>query len=98
VTGVIAKARWLILATGILHKTHIPLWPGKERYKGTLHHSADWSEDTNVKGRRVVVMGAGATSVQIVQELAKEASHRTILLRRPSYCLPMGQRTWTEEE
>jgi cation diffusion facilitator CzcD-associated flavoprotein CzcO len=98
VTGVIATAQWLILATGILHKTHLPLWPGKERYEGTMYHSSDWPEDTNFKAKRVAVIGAGATSVQIVQELAKQASHLTLLMRRPSYCLPMGQRSWTEEE
>lgn len=93
-----ATARWLILATGLLHRTHLPQWEGMQDYKGVIRHSGEWPEETNVKGKRVAVIGAGATSVQIVQELAKEASHLTLLMRRPSYCLPMGQRNWTEEE
>ncbi|KAJ4375304.1 hypothetical protein N0V83_002390 [Neocucurbitaria cava] len=93
-----ARAKFLILATGLLHRTHLPQWPGQEKYKGIIHHSGAWPEETSVKGKKVAVIGAGATSVQIVQELAKEASHLTVLMRRPSYCLPMGQRTWTEEE
>lgn len=96
--GMMARARWLILATGLLHKTHLPDWPGQQEYTGVIRHSGEWPEETSVKGKRVAVIGAGATSVQIVQELAKEASHLTVLMRRPSYCLPMGQRIWTEEE
>jgi len=95
---VTARARWLVLATGLLHKPYIPSWPGKERYKGVLQHSAEWNEATSVKGKRVAVIGAGATSVQIIQELGKEAAQLTLLMRRPSYCLPLGQRTWSSEE
>ncbi|CAO2654367.1 Nn.00g111000.m01.CDS01 [Neocucurbitaria sp. VM-36] len=93
-----ARAKFLILATGLLHRTHLPQWPDREKYKGIVHHSGAWPEDTSVKGKKVAVIGAGATSVQIVQELAKEASHLTVLMRRPSYCLPMGQRNWNEDE
>jgi cation diffusion facilitator CzcD-associated flavoprotein CzcO len=93
-----ARAKWLILASGLLHRTHTPQFPGLEKYKGVVHHSGAWPEDTSVKGKKVAVIGAGATSVQIVQELAKEADELTMLLRRPSYCIPMGQRKWTKEE
>ncbi|KNG45057.1 hypothetical protein TW65_08128 [Stemphylium lycopersici] len=97
-SGATASDRWLILATGLLHKTHVPLWPGKETYKGVIRHSGDWPEDTSVKGKKVAVVGAGATSIQIVQELGKQAAKLTVLVRRPSYCLPIGQRTLTEAE
>jgi cation diffusion facilitator CzcD-associated flavoprotein CzcO len=97
-TGMKAKARWLVLATGLLHRTHFPDFPGLKDFKGVVHHSGAWPEDTNVKGKRVAVIGAGATSVQIVQELAKEVDQLTMLMRRPSYCLPMHQRKWTVEE
>jgi cation diffusion facilitator CzcD-associated flavoprotein CzcO len=96
--GIKAQAQFIILATGLLHKAHTPKWPSREKYKGDLHHSGEWRDDINVKGKKVAVIGSGATSVQIVQELAKEASQLTVLLRRPSYCLPMRQRTWTEQE
>ncbi|KAF2008476.1 FAD/NAD(P)-binding domain-containing protein [Aaosphaeria arxii CBS 175.79] len=93
-----ARARWLILGTGLLHRTHTPNFPGIENYKGIVHHSGAWPEETSVKGKKVAVIGAGATAVQIVQELGKEASQLTHLIRRPSYCLPMGQRAFTVEE
>ncbi|KAF2477733.1 FAD/NAD(P)-binding domain-containing protein [Lindgomyces ingoldianus] len=96
--GETASARWLILATGLLHRRHYPEFPGLKGYKGVIHHSGFWPEDLSVKGKKVAIIGAGATSVQIVQELAKEAGQLTMLMRRPSYCLPMGQRKFTEEE
>jgi cation diffusion facilitator CzcD-associated flavoprotein CzcO len=96
--GLMARAQFLILGTGLLHKAHLPEWPGRENFKGVVTHSGEWLDDLNVKGKKVAVVGAGATSVQIVQELAKEASQLTVLLRRPSFCIPMGQRNWTEEE
>jgi cation diffusion facilitator CzcD-associated flavoprotein CzcO len=97
-TGITARARYLILATGLLHKTHVPEWPGKDNYKGVVVHSGEWDDEIDVTGKRVAVIGAGATSVQIVQELGKTASHLTVLMRRPSYCLPMGQRAFTRDE
>ncbi|KAF2025437.1 FAD/NAD(P)-binding domain-containing protein [Setomelanomma holmii] len=97
-TGQTASASFLILATGLLHKSHLPEWKGRETYKGTIMHSSEWLQDTDVKGKRVAVIGAGATSVQIVQELGKIASELTLLLRRPSYCLPISWRSWTKEE
>lgn len=96
--GLRARARWLVLCTGLLHRTHLPEWEGLEKYRGLVCHSGAWEEGTSVRGKRVALIGAGATSVQIVQELGKEAEHLTVLLRRPSYCLPMGQRAWTAEE
>ena len=97
-SGACARARFLILASGLLHKTHLPTWTGMHKYKGVIRHSGEWDEPTNVTGKRVAVIGAGATSVQIVQELGKTASHLTLLMRRPSYCLPMGQRAWSKDE
>ena len=93
-----AQARWLILCTGLLHRRFVPEWDGAQEYKGILCHSTGWDENTSVKEKKVAVIGAGATSVQIVQELGKEADQLTVLMRRPSHCLPMAQRSWTKEE
>jgi cation diffusion facilitator CzcD-associated flavoprotein CzcO len=96
--GLAARAQFLILCTGLLHKAHMPEWPGRETYKGVVTHTGAWLEHLDVKGKKVAIIGSGATSVQVVQEIAKEVSQLTVLLRRPSFCLPMGQRTCTEEE
>lgn len=97
-TGVTARAQFLILATGLLHKAHMPQWPGQEKYQGLLRHSGDWPESTDVTGKKVAVIGAGATAVQIIQELGKSASQLTVLMRRPSYCIPMRNRPIGELE
>ena len=96
--GHVAEAKYLISATGLLHRTYTPDFPGLQNYKGEIHHSGAWPEDFDPKGKKVAIIGAGATAVQITQELGKEADELTVFLRRPSYCLAMKQRKWTEEE
>lgn len=86
------------MATGLLHKPHLPSWEAQENYQGQIYHSCNWPRTADLSGKRVAVVGAGATAVQIVQELGKECSHLVNLIRRPSHCLPMGQRTWTQQE
>ena len=56
-----AKARWVVLGSGLLTKAHIPDWPGKEQYTGEIYHSAAWPEGKDMTGKRVAVIGAGAT-------------------------------------
>lgn len=93
-----ARAQFLVMATGLLHKPHLPSWQDQHTFKGPIYHSCAWPRTADVTGKRVAVIGAGATAVQIVQELGKQAAHLVNLVRRPSYCLPMGQRTWTAAE
>lgn len=96
--GHIAICKYLFLASGLLHRRHYPDFPGLTDFEGLVHHSGFWPEDLSVAGKRVAVIGAGATSVQIVSSLAKEAGHLTMFMRRPSFCLPMMQRHITKEE
>ena len=99
--GHVAQAKYLILASGLLHQRHFPGFPGLPDYKGAVHHSMNWPSKLVCKGKRVAIIGAGATAVQIVQALAKETAHGgslVIFMRTPSYCLPMGQRTLPKAE
>ncbi|KAJ3534377.1 hypothetical protein NM208_g5205 [Fusarium decemcellulare] len=68
------SAKYLILATGLLHRRYTPDFPGLENYKGRVIHSSSWPEGVFCKGKKVAIIGGGATSVQIVQELAKETA------------------------
>jgi cation diffusion facilitator CzcD-associated flavoprotein CzcO len=88
----VVKAKYVIFCTGLLHRRHYPAFPGLENYKGTLHHTGFWPENTSTKGKTVGVIGAGATAVQVVQEVAKDCDRMTCFFRRPSMCLPMKQR------
>lgn len=94
----VATCKHLFLCTGLLHRRHYPDFPGIERYQGVIHHSGFWPEGLDVTGKKVAVIGAGATAIQIVQELAKVAAKLDNYLRRPSLCLPMAQRSITEAE
>ena len=96
--GHVSLAKYMMLATGLLHRTYTPEFPGVKEYKGHLYHSGAWSEDFDGKGKKIGLIGAGASAVQITQELGKQADELTVFLRRPSYCLPLGQRNWTADE
>ena len=71
-TGLIASCKYLIVATGSSYKKHYPQFKGFEKYSGQLVHSADYPESLVVKGKRVGLIGNGASGLQIVQNLAKE--------------------------
>jgi cation diffusion facilitator CzcD-associated flavoprotein CzcO len=62
-----------------------PDFPGEERFAGRLVHPQQWPADLDYAGKRVVVIGSGATAVTLVPELAKTAAHVTMLQRSPTY-------------
>jgi monooxygenase len=68
-------------------KGHAPSFPGAERFGGRIVHPQFWTPDIEYAGKRVVVIGSGATAVTLVPELAKQAAHVTMLQRSPSYIL-----------
>ena len=64
---------------------HMPEFPGRERFAGPVVYPQFWPQDLDYAGRRVVVVGSGATAVTIVPEMAKTAAHVTMLQRSPTY-------------
>ena len=66
---------------------HAPALPGVERYAGQVVHPQHWPEDLDHAGRRVVVIGSGATAITLVPALAETAAHVTMLQRSPTYVL-----------
>ncbi|PPJ49627.1 hypothetical protein CBER1_02192 [Cercospora berteroae] len=95
----IFRCTYLILATGSSYKKHLPDFPGLDNYKGKVIHAADWPGDgRDVRGKKVGVIGNGATGVQLVQELGKQDCDMTILIRTPIHALAMRQRGFTIEE
>ncbi|KAK4497295.1 hypothetical protein PRZ48_011745 [Zasmidium cellare] len=96
--GHVATGKYLLLCTGLLHRTYTPDFPGLSDYKGEIYHSGAWPENWSAKGKKVGIVGAGATAVQITQELGKQADELTVFVRRPSYNLAMQQRSMTPDE
>jgi cation diffusion facilitator CzcD-associated flavoprotein CzcO len=64
---------------------YTPEWPGFERFRGRIVHPQKWPEDLDYEGKRVAVIGSGATAVTLVPALAERAAHVTMLQRSPTY-------------
>ncbi len=87
-------ARALILATGQLHKTSIPPMADADLYQGHSFHSAAWDHDYALEGKRVAVIGTGASAVQFVPEVAKRARSLTVFQRAGNWFLPRKNRSY----
>ncbi len=68
---------------------YTPDFPGTERFAGRIVHPQQWSEDVEYAGKRVVVIGSGATAVTLVPALARSAAHVTMVQRSPSYIVSL---------
>jgi monooxygenase len=68
---------------------YTPEWPGVERFAGRIVHPQKWPDDLDYAGKRVVVIGSGATAVTLVPALAQQAAHVTMLQRSPTYVVAM---------
>jgi cation diffusion facilitator CzcD-associated flavoprotein CzcO len=66
--------------------------PGIDRFQGTVVHPQFWPEDLDYRGKRVVVIGSGATAMTIVPAMAAEAAHVTMLQRSPTYVVARPDR------
>ncbi len=85
---------FLFGCTGYYRYDHgyLPELPGTERFGGTLVHPQEWPEDLDPTGKRVVVVGSGATAVTLVPALAEAAAHVTMLQRSPTYIVSLPAR------
>ncbi|MEV5752408.1 NAD(P)/FAD-dependent oxidoreductase [Actinoallomurus sp. NPDC052308] len=68
---------------------HMPEFPGVERFGGTVVHPQHWPEDLDYTGKKVVVIGSGATAVTLVPAMAEQAAHVTMLQRSPTYIMAL---------
>ncbi|HEX6470439.1 MAG TPA: NAD(P)/FAD-dependent oxidoreductase [Streptosporangiaceae bacterium] len=68
---------------------YLPDFPGIERFGGTVVHPQHWPGDLDYTGRRIVVIGSGATAVTLVPAMAERAAHVTMVQRSPTYILPL---------
>ena len=86
--------RFLYMCSGYYdyERGYLPEWNGVERYRGAIAHPQDWPAELDYGGKRVVVIGSGATAVTLVPALAEKASHVTMLQRSPSYVVSLPKR------
>jgi cation diffusion facilitator CzcD-associated flavoprotein CzcO len=88
----------LISGTGQLNRPHVPALPGLDTFAGRSFHSARWDASFDPRGKRILVVGNGASAVQFVPELAPHAQHLTVLQRTPSYVFPRKDRAYRAVE
>jgi cyclohexanone monooxygenase len=87
--GSAASARYLITAVGCLSTTNLPKFPGLEDFTGDWYHTGAWPHDgVDFTGKRVAVVGTGCTGIQVVPEIAEEASKVLVFQRTPNYAIP----------
>jgi cation diffusion facilitator CzcD-associated flavoprotein CzcO len=89
-SGQRARTQFLIAAVGILSARYTPPFAGIESFHGESYHTGRWpKEPVDLRGKRVAVIGTGATAVQLIPEIAKEVGHLTVFQRTPNYCAPL---------
>src|SRR6266571_4935520 len=88
--GYRARAQFVIAAVGVLSAQYVPDFVGLESFQGTWCHTGRWPQDgLEVAGKRVGVIGTGASAVQLIPEIAKDVAHLTVFQRTPNYCVPL---------
>jgi cyclohexanone monooxygenase len=80
---------------------HTPLFPdvpGMDAFEGESWHGTRWNHDVNLAGKRVIIVGSAASAVQIVPEVAKIASHLTVLQRSANWIMPRGRKFYSPKQ
>ena len=93
------RSRFLITALGPLSAPTMPAIPGVGNFGGEAYHTGKWPhEPVGFEGKRVAVIGTGATAVQAITEIAKTVGHLTVFQRTPNWCAPLHNSAITAEE
>lgn len=97
--GKVYRCRYLITAMGIMSVPTTPKLEGVDSFSGECFHSYWWpKEGIDLAGRRVGVIGTGATGIQIVSAIADKVGHLTVFQRRPNWSTPLNNSEISEEE
>jgi len=97
--GSTTRCSYLVPCLGFASKPYIPPLPGLDSFRGICHHTALWPQDgVDFTGKRVAVIGTGASGVQVIQEAAGESVDLTVFQRTPNLALPMRQRQLTPDD
>jgi cation diffusion facilitator CzcD-associated flavoprotein CzcO len=90
------SADFLVCAVGLLSEPRLPDVPGLECFQGRVFHSARWDHDFDVTGKRVGVIGTGASAVQFVPEIQPRVQQLTLFQRTPAWVLPRWDELFSE--
>jgi 4-hydroxyacetophenone monooxygenase len=83
------EAAAVVTAMGFLNRPNVPDFPGRDSFQGSVVHSARWDPDLDLAGKRVVLLGAGCTAVQIAQAVAEEVAFLTVVQHQAHWIGPV---------
>ena len=93
------RSRFLIAGIGLLSQPTMPKIEGIDSFKGPSFHTSRWPhEPVDFSGKRIAIIGTGASGVQAIQEICKNVGHLTVFQRRPNWCAPLHNDTIGPEE
>lgn len=93
--GEVVEADVLVPAVGQLSRPALPAIPGLDLFEGPSFHSAQWRHDVDLTGKRVAVLGTGASAIQFVPRIREAARHVTVFQRSAPYVIPKPDRAYT---
>lgn len=94
-----AKTTFLIVAAGFSSKRYIPNFQNLDKFWGTVHHSSSWPHEVvDTVGKRIGVIGNGASGVQVAQELGPDAKYLCVFHRTSNLALPMRRKMLCAED
>ncbi len=96
--GQVLRFRMLVAGKGALHVPSKPQFPGVERFAGPAFHSAEWDHSVDLTGKRVAVIGSGASAIQVVPAIVDRVAELHYYQRTPSWVLPRNDRAYTPRE
>lgn len=97
--GETVEAQYFITCGGMLSAPLTSVFPGQETFKGQILHTARWpKEPVDLAGKRVGVVGTGATGIQVIQTIASQVGHLKVFLRTPQYIIPMKNPQYTDAD
>ena len=92
------NSQFLINASGPLSTPVIPNFPGKDSFKGKSFHTNHWNHTYNYKGKRVAIIGSGASAAQVIPAIAPHVKHLHVFQRTPHWVLPRPDKTFSKIE
>lgn len=97
--GSVARCQFLVTSVGFLSAPNWPRTTGLDDFRGEHYHTGLWpNHQVDLAGKRVAVIGTGASGVQIIQTIAPEVASMTVYQRTPNWCSPVGDLTLSAEE
>lgn len=97
--GESVRCRYLLSCLGPLSEPKVPPFKGHENFKGQFLHTSRWPKSgIDLRGKRVGVIGTGATGVQVIQTIASQVGELFVFQRTPTYAIPMRNRKLTDED